>query len=530
MIFTPQPNRPHGAFDGVGVDIDAAVAEEPDEPFPSRQGVANGDGERRFSRDRREPGLQPRLHRFDDRLGAGLAGALASLGALAANVALDVIERADAREHLGGDRRGRCRLDLEEATAHMRPTEGERDIAGFRQSLIGAVAVDLQQAFEAGKMSGWPFVLAVRRIDVSDAGRLGSAPRAIVAGVGPKLPDLGSSSTRIEHRRRRLVGEKPCRALQRFEQTLMHGAQLIGGAADPIGERRAIELDPLSRVNLRLSIERQMVGVFGDDDMGDERLGRNAALDQPLLRRRLGDLALAAPTSVFGTTGDDALETRRRHVEPLGHVLGDYMPQSLAAGAALVGNVDDDLFTGQMGGKRAAIDAALASRFLLLAGLLLLRFRGRRSQRLLDVLEHQGELIGVDLLRAGAEAVALQLLDDCGQAGDVLIRRRDLFGVLFPLRKKQSAQSARIGRKRVDEAHEAHGSTSEKACRARSFEMLRMSRFVALTARLSEPRRERRARASNRDLRAMRRVAPATYAARRPRSSAIESRFAPDAS
>lgn len=174
--------------------------------------------------------------------------------------------------------------------------------------------------------------------------------------------------------------------------------------------------------------------------MGDERLGRNAALDQPLGRRRLGDLALATPAGVFGTAGDDDLEVRRRYVEPLGHVLADHMPQSLAAGAALVGDVDDDFFTGQMGWKRAAIDPALASSFLLFARLLLLGFRRRRRQRLLDVFEHQSELIGVDFLRAGAEAVALQLLDDGGQARDVLIRRRDLVGVLFPLREKQSAK------------------------------------------------------------------------------------------
>lgn len=48
----------------------------------------------------------------------GLARALA--GALVVNVVLDIVERADARQHLGGDRRGRRRLDLEEATAHMR--------------------------------------------------------------------------------------------------------------------------------------------------------------------------------------------------------------------------------------------------------------------------------------------------------------------------------------------------------------------------------------------------------------------------
>lgn len=78
MILRPERDRAHGAFDGVGVDVDTAIVDEADERLPSRQGVADGDGERGFARDRREPFLQPRLLRLDDRLGAGQADGFAS--------------------------------------------------------------------------------------------------------------------------------------------------------------------------------------------------------------------------------------------------------------------------------------------------------------------------------------------------------------------------------------------------------------------------------------------------------------------
>jgi hypothetical protein len=48
-----------------------------------------------------------------------------------------------------------------------------------------------------------------------------------------------------------------------------------------------IELDALPGVDLRLSVKRQVIGVLGDQHLGDQRLGRDAALDDPRRRRGL---------------------------------------------------------------------------------------------------------------------------------------------------------------------------------------------------------------------------------------------------
>lgn len=55
-----------------------------------------------------------------------------------------------------------------------------------------------------------------------------------------------------------------------------------GRMADPIRQRGAIQVDRLAGINLGLTIERQMVGIFGHQNLGDGGLGGQAALDQGL--------------------------------------------------------------------------------------------------------------------------------------------------------------------------------------------------------------------------------------------------------
>jgi hypothetical protein len=54
----------------------------------------------------------------------------------------------------------------------------------------------------------------------------------------------------------------------------MDRPQMPGGTADPIGKRRTVEIDPLTLVELRLAIKWQVVGVFGNQNLGDGCLGR----------------------------------------------------------------------------------------------------------------------------------------------------------------------------------------------------------------------------------------------------------------
>ena len=73
----------------------------------------------------------------------------------------------------------------------------------------------------------------------------------------------------------------------------MHRPQQEGRTADPIRQRRAVEFDTLPGVNLRLAVQRKVIGVFGDQDLRHRGLGRQSALDQPGWSRRLDDAVLA---------------------------------------------------------------------------------------------------------------------------------------------------------------------------------------------------------------------------------------------
>jgi hypothetical protein len=93
----------------------------------------------------------------------------------------------------------------------------------------------------------------------------------------------------------------------------------------PVRQGRTIELNALAGVDLRLPIERQVIGIFGHQNLGDSCFGRQSALDQPGRGRRLHDTVLASTAGVFGTPGDEDPELRRDQVQPLASILADPM-------------------------------------------------------------------------------------------------------------------------------------------------------------------------------------------------------------
>src|SRR5438876_9943685 len=113
--------------------------------------------------------------------------------------------------------------------------------------------------------------------------------------------------------------------------------------------------------------------------MGDERLGRNAVLDQPLRCGCLAHFALTGSTGIFGTAQDEHLELRGGHIEPLRDVLANPMLETATARAGLVRDIDDELFAWQMRRQRAAIDASLPRQSCRLVPVLLLGGFSRRS-------------------------------------------------------------------------------------------------------------------------------------------------------
>ena len=158
----------------------------------------------------------------------------------------------------------------------------------------------------------------------------------------------------------------------------------------------------------------------------------------------LHHFAGAGLAGIFGAARHDHIELRRDDVEPFRDVLADPVLKAAAARAGLVGHIDDDLFTRQMQRQRPAIDLPPARRGLLLSGGVVLRRGLCRRERLL-YFQRKRQLIGVEPLRAAAEAMSLQLLDDRHQPPDLILRvrsfaacRSELLGMPRTLGQEQS--------------------------------------------------------------------------------------------
>jgi len=158
-----------------------------------------------------------------------------------------------------------------------------------------------------------------------------------------------------------------------------------------------------------------MIGVFRDDDLGNQPLGRQPALDQPGRGRRLHNRLLAGAAGVFRAASNDHPILRRDDIEPLRAILANHVHRAATTRAGPVLGLDDEFDPRQMLGERAAAGAALSGTALPQprVGLLLLGLGG--GNRLLEIFQRQAELIGIEPLRVPAELHALQLADQLAQ-------------------------------------------------------------------------------------------------------------------
>ena len=97
-ILPIKRDRADGAFDGVVVELDAAVIDEARQAFPARQGVPDGLGELALLTDQGKFCPQPWFKGIDKRLTFLLPSGAALIGVAATDVFLDGVERGDMFE------------------------------------------------------------------------------------------------------------------------------------------------------------------------------------------------------------------------------------------------------------------------------------------------------------------------------------------------------------------------------------------------------------------------------------------------
>jgi len=364
--------------------------------------------------------VQPDLQSLDNGSTAGLPHLPAVLGGMAADRRLDGIEFADPRQHLARQRRLGGDEKFIERAPHVGPAERQRHraigaIAG--QPLEPGIAVNLQHAAEPGQVASRSGALAVLRIVIRHHRMPRPVPRTVIDGVAPQASGLGAPAAGIEHRQGGVVGEQLGGGQHRAGHQLGERGQPPAGPSHPVRQRRAVQRDALALQHLRLPIQRQGVGELADDDVRDQRLGRQAAIERTLRRGRHQHDILAAAAGIARPPGDPHAQLRRHDVELLAAQLTDRPQLAAAARAIATADVDHHLVARQMRRQGAMVAAAGAARRAWQAGRrgrrilgrLLARFLGRDA--LLDLLETELQLVGAQLFGATAELVAQQTLD-----------------------------------------------------------------------------------------------------------------------
>src|SRR5262249_56071720 len=120
-----------------------------------------------------------------------------------------------------------------------------------------------------------------------------AAKRAVVADIGPDA--TGDGLELCQYRHRRVIGMNALGAQNIASKRLNDRVERNHGGADPISERRLIDLGALAPVSLTLAIERQM-----EQELGDQHHREQARSCKPAGNRTSEDgvtLAIQADSS-----------------------------------------------------------------------------------------------------------------------------------------------------------------------------------------------------------------------------------------
>ena len=287
-IIAPKGHGTDCAFNRIGIKLDATIAQESRESVPARQRIADRIGEPATGSRAGELLLEPNLQLFDQRLRERPPLGHPQRRGLAADAFLDRIEFTNPPQRFGRNGRVRRFEELIEVAAHMHPTRGQDDIAPCPQSCEAGVAVNVKNAREVFQMRCRTLALAIGSEYEDCRGRRRAAPRSLVTRVHPEPADLGATAAGIEHWHGRIVGEQMVRRKDVRAEPFVERVEPPACAADPSGQRRAIEINTETCKDLRLPIQRRVIAIFADQDLREQCRRRQAACDRAIGRSGAG--------------------------------------------------------------------------------------------------------------------------------------------------------------------------------------------------------------------------------------------------
>ena len=180
----------------------------------------------------------------------------------------------------------------------MRPAGRLLDLLAV-EFIEASVSICLQHAGEVRQVRSGPLTFAIRAIAEEHRRRIGTARRPIIAHVRPQAPLLGGAAAGEKYRHRGVIAvdlvSAECVAADRLHQRLEQCTR----PADPVGEGRAIKIDPLAGIDLALTIQGKVIAVLGDQDMCEQPWACEAALNRTA-RRQVHDFFRWGPPSFLG--------------------------------------------------------------------------------------------------------------------------------------------------------------------------------------------------------------------------------------
>ena len=248
---------------------------------------------RGFARYCRELHGKPDLQVVEDRGRMCLAKFDPYIWRRASGLFLDGIELRDPADGLFCDGGTLRAVDVDELAPDMGHAGDLADRSGPIEILEPGIAVGVHPAAEASEVILGVLTFPISREPIPGGGRGRAIPGAFVAGIGPEPCRLGLSRAGGEHADRRVVGEDRLGRQDMTPDGIGEGFQQGGGLADPVGQCRAIQIEAFAVEDLALAVERQVVGILADQDMGQETRAGAAPLYGPRGQRGL-DEAFAA--------------------------------------------------------------------------------------------------------------------------------------------------------------------------------------------------------------------------------------------
>src|SRR5271168_2050507 len=306
-------------------------------------------------------------------------------------------------------------VDLVELTSRVSPAGNFDDRSTFVQMLEASIGVGLERTLVELEVLAWVLALAIRSVGEPCGGCRRIARWPVVADIGPESSDLRPAVARREHWYRRVVGVQLACGHDMIANSFNQRSQQFAGCAHPSGKGRAIQVDAFASIDLRLPVERLMIGILRYQYMGEQTRSREAAVDGARRRRSLHDAIAGIAAQLRPHMADD-LEAGPHVLQHLGHIFPQFAQPSTAVGARIMaGQVRVDFALKMLG--QGAAEGLRRCRTLC----------GRNRLRLLDgtgglqVFKLELKLLDLaeDLFALRSEEHALQLLDQQHQAFDL---------------------------------------------------------------------------------------------------------------